>query len=149
MTETARIDGAITVNGGTAPDQYTSSFVGGGGSGGSVYISVNNLLSATGSIRSNGGHGGYNTYFGYGGYTGGGGSGGRIALTCNSSYFSPSLTWATMPMTLQAVGGYTAGSAAYGQASSGSIYWDCGAQFNRTLVRQLLTKATHDSQLHA
>lgn len=38
-------------------------------------------------------------------------------------------------MTLQAIGGYTANNAAYGQAAPGTIYWDCGAQFNKTLVR--------------
>ncbi len=67
------MDGSLASNGNTPSNYY-----GGGGSGGSVYITAG-TLAGTGTITANGGGS-------YGG-TGGGGAGGRIALYASATTF--------------------------------------------------------------
>lgn len=84
IATTATINGVVSAN---ASDGATSWWDAGGGSGGSVWITANNL-SGSGEIRANGGRSS-NTYS-VGGA--GGGSGGRIALVVNNtSSFNGSL----------------------------------------------------------
>jgi hypothetical protein len=94
-------DGTISVDGGKGQDGAL--FAGGGGSGGSLRISILNLAGA-GQIRANGGGGGDNTAGG--GFGGGGGGGGRVRidLTGTDSYTG----------TCSAVGGTTVTGGLYG-----------------------------------
>ena len=66
------VDGRITCDGSTATDSLA-----GGGAGGSIYLSVQNM-SGNGSVSANGGNGGKFIYTTFG--EGGGGGGGRIAI---------------------------------------------------------------------
>ncbi len=79
VAHSARIDGRVSANG--MPASVWSSFCGGGGSGGSIYIEAG-TLSGDGSIQANGG--GTNG-------PGGGGGGGRIALLYTNNYFFGSI----------------------------------------------------------
>ena len=74
------IMGIVSSNGDAGADDWV---VGGGGSGGSVWI-IANELDGEGSISANGGNGGV----GGGGYDGGGGGGGRIAVEYNQGNFA-------------------------------------------------------------
>lgn len=83
VSGTLTIDGTITSNG---EDGEDSTNVGGGGaSGGSVFLSTNNLTGA-GTITAQGGVGGDAT--GNNTADGGGGSGGRVVIEYESSAFS-------------------------------------------------------------
>ena len=88
VTNTFDIDGLVSANG--AKGSTVDGYVGGGGSGGSIWI-YTDVIKGYGSIESNGGDGSY--YYYRNPHSGavtergaGGGSGGRIAL-----YFSVSV----------------------------------------------------------
>jgi hypothetical protein len=84
IATSATINGVITAN---ASDGTSSWYDSGGGSGGSIWITTNNL-SGSGEIRANGGSGAH--AYSTGGA--GGGSGGRVALVVNNtSSFNGSL----------------------------------------------------------
>jgi hypothetical protein len=103
---TLRLDGRISADGSDAALQG-----GGGGAGGSLWLSAKTLTGA-GSISADGGAGDPGQ--------GGGGGGGRIALTCTSNSFTGAVS---------AYGGWgvTAGGA-------GTIYTKLGAAPGQTLV---------------
>ncbi|MBI3596887.1 MAG: fibronectin type III domain-containing protein [Nitrospirae bacterium] len=85
---------------------------GGGGSGGSIYISAGTFAGTTGAITANGGNGGPGTA---GGFGGGGGGGGRVYVKCVTCSFTPTSS------SLQAMGGNETGvNTAVG--SAGSVY---------------------------
>jgi hypothetical protein len=71
------VDGTIDASGGH--ENGSGNHMGGGGSGGSVYINCR-LLRGTGAVRADGGNGGQYSAQPYSG----GGGGGRIAVICNS-----------------------------------------------------------------
>ena len=75
---TLQVDGQLTANGMNIGSN------GGGGAGGSLYLTVGTLTGA-GTITANGGSGDV-----CGG--GGGGAGGRIAITCGTNAFAGILT---------------------------------------------------------
>jgi len=85
------VGGVLTV-GGTIRSNGTNGGIHaeGGGSGGSIWLTVG-TLAGSGIISANGGNG--NTYCDYGrcGY-GGGGAGGRIALYCYSNFFEGTIS---------------------------------------------------------
>ena len=92
-------DGYITANGG----QAVQGSHGGGGSGGSIYISIGSVFSGTGTVSTNGG-----STSGAGGC----GAGGRVAVHLKSQY--------AYRGTLQALGGISSGSGASG--GPGTVY---------------------------
>ena len=77
ISGTLVIDGSVTANGGNG-----GGGISGGGSGGSIYITAENLQ-GSGTIRANGGDTGYQS---------GGGGGGRIAIYFRNSSFSGTST---------------------------------------------------------
>jgi len=86
ITNDIRIDGNISVNGGTGGtySRSVSYYGAGGGAGGSIWLEASGSIGGAGILQANGGSGG----FGGGSYYGGGGSGGRIAVTGSSSTFT-------------------------------------------------------------
>jgi hypothetical protein len=80
VSDTLRLDGEITANGANAPaGNCFSAPGGGGGAGGSIFITAQ-TITGTGAIRANGGMGGDGGCFPGVGDDGGGGAGGRIAV---------------------------------------------------------------------
>ena len=98
-TDTLDNDGFITANGG---DPSTGSH-GGGGSGGSVYISIEATFSGTGTVSANGGRGDG---------AGGCGSGGRVSVYLKSKYAYRGI--------IQALGGISSSSSSSG--GPGTVY---------------------------
>lgn len=87
---TLTVDGTITAAGGNGANAYTGKrHTGGGGSGGSIYITAT-TLTGSGSIEANGGIGSFH-YWGNSQH-GGGGGGGRIAIYRTSDTFAGSIT---------------------------------------------------------
>jgi hypothetical protein len=76
-------DGVIRSNGAVPVDTGASGRAGGGGSGGSIYVTAQALAGSTGTFIANGGDG-----FDDSSADGGGGGGGRIALTYTSDALS-------------------------------------------------------------
>ncbi|MBI3994435.1 MAG: hypothetical protein HY349_00525, partial [Nitrospirae bacterium] len=104
------VNGTITANGN--PGGCGSSRCGGGGSGGSVYITMTTAggtITGSGAIHADGGIGGVGTVYG-----GGGGAGGRVAIYHQNSF---SLLLANITVT-GALGGSGFGTGAQGQAGS-------------------------------
>ncbi len=100
-------DGNIDVSGKSPPSNYIT----GGGAGGSIYITTNNIT-GTGTLTANGGAGG-----GTGGFwnPGGGGGGGRIAVYYNTT------NWTTTDFDKMSVTGGTAGSASAQPGETGTL----------------------------
>lgn len=97
--------GPVTVNGTVDASGANAGYVGGGGAGGSVYITAKNF-SGNGLVRAKGGNGGPSFTFG------GGGGGGRIAIYSQGGAWTGTLT------TNQVLGG-----SGYVAGGIGSLYW--------------------------
>ncbi|RYE99254.1 MAG: hypothetical protein EOO41_01300 [Methanobacteriota archaeon] len=123
ITRTLTLNGSINANGAQCVGAATpTASCGGGGSGGSVWISTDTLLPSSGSVSASGGAGAH------------GGSGGRIALYCNDTTASLGLfpNASSSSLSIVAYGGRSAATAGlYGAA--GTVYADCGAAAVRAL----------------
>lgn len=107
------VNGVISANGQAGTAYYGDTV--GAGSGGSIYITANDILGSAGTIRVNGGNGDY----GFDGYRAGSGSGGRISIVVNSDSYTGGIESLMTSGTLSAFGG-TANNALAGAA--GTIY---------------------------
>jgi hypothetical protein len=121
------VDGRISADGGNGSVNSD-----GGGSGGSVYITVGNALSGTGTIQANGGNGGLNGSIASVG--GGGGGGGRVAVYYNA-------IGGTFPAT-GAVGG-AHGLSGQAAGSPGTVHLAGPQPANITMCSGIYTSGTY------
>ncbi|MEM4245659.1 MAG: DUF2341 domain-containing protein, partial [Candidatus Nanoarchaeia archaeon] len=119
VTDTLTLNGYISANGSdgsvSTPPGNSSSVGSGGGSGGAIYLYVNNII-GSGDIMADGGKGGQGTLS-----QGGGGGGGRIAVYYHTREFTGQNT--------------TYGGTGLGNGEEGTVYWNDMIPPNITLVQ--------------
>ena len=114
--------GTVTVNGTITADGAYCTAHGGGGSGGSIYITCDTFAgTATGLLSANGGFGGTT------GNRGGGGGGGRIAVV----YQAVGVPWPSVRFTV------APGASNYQAGEVGTLYVPDGALLSETLANLL------------
>jgi RHS repeat-associated protein len=133
-----RVDGALRVNGYSGGyDSWPESHSGGGGSGGSIWVTTG-TFTGTGSVQAIGGNGG--------GTQGGGGAGGRIAVYYDTNTFTG---------TIQARGGsgyqYGGAGTTYLKPSAtiGALYIDNGGNAGAYTLVGESSPANHYSNILA
>lgn len=131
----SEVNGTYDVSGIQSPNGCGySSYCGGSGAGGSVFVNTSVLGPSNATLRANGGIGLMGGYSYSGPFASSGGSGGRIAVVCTSSPPANSSAAAQLAanaagIKFEATGGYRynwAGNLGQPSASAGTAWLDCG-----------------------